>query len=349
MRPPTLLESLVGDAVIADFFGDVADIAAMLEFERALAAAQASCGLISAAAAAAIGAACDRYEPDWDQLRAGMARDGVAGPAFVAGLRARLDEPHRQWLHLQATSQDVVDTSLMLRLRGVVAELDARLAGVIGILGELRATQGALGIMGHTRMQRALPISVADKLDAWMQPLQRHRERLARLAPELLVVQFGGPVGANPRSEAVIVALADRLGLGAAPPWHTARDTIVSFGQWLALLAGSLGKIGQDVALLAQSEIGAVRLAGGGLSSSMPHKNNPVAAEVLVALARFAAAQAGGLLQAMVHENERSGAAWTLEWMTLPPLAIAVGAALRHAAAMLRGLVFVAAPDPTGA
>jgi 3-carboxy-cis,cis-muconate cycloisomerase len=119
----------------------------------------------------------------------------------------------------------------------------------------------------------------------------------------------------------------------------------VEFGQWLALVAGSLGKIGQDVALLAQNEIGSVRLAGGGASSAMAHKSNPVAAEVLVALARATAGLSGTLAQAMVHEGERSGAAWTLEWMTLPPLAIAAAAALRHADAMLRSLSFIGAPD----
>jgi len=197
-------------------------------------------------------------------------------------------------------------------------------------------------------MRRALPITAADKLDAWTQPLLRHEQRLAELSPRLLVVQFGGPVGTrdglNGRGATVAAGLAMRLGLGAAPCWHTARDTIVEFGGWLALLCGSLGKIAQDVALLTQDEVGAVRLAGGGGSSAMPHKSNPVAAEVLVALARMAASQAGSLGQALVAENERSGAAWTLEWMLLPPLAVAAAASLRHAQAMLPSVTFF--PEP---
>jgi len=335
------LDALVGDAAMAEWFTDAADLAAMLAFEAALAAAQAECGLIPDAAAAAIAAACARFEPDWGRLRDGMARDGVTGPTFVAGLRDRLDEQHRPWLHFGTTSQDVTDSSLTLRLKPAVAEFGTRLAAVIASLDAL-AAQGEVALMGRTRMQRASPITAADKLAAWTRPLRRHRQRLAELSPRLLVVQFGGPVGVRgEHGDAVATGLAARLGLGDAPCWHTARDTIAEFGNWLATLCGLLGKIGQDVALLAQNEVGAVRLASGGASSAMPHKSNPIAAETLVALARYAAAQSGALGQALVAENERSGAAWTLEWMLLPPLVVATAAALRHAGAMLSGLTFI--------
>ncbi len=339
-----MLDALIGDAAIAPWFSDEADIAAMLRFEAALAAAQAACGLIPVTAAAAIAEACDGFEVDHNALRVGMAADGVLGPAFVAALRERVDPPHRAWVHFQATSQDAVDTSLVLRLAAVVGDLGARLERVIAWLEELRRVHGRVILMGHTRMQRALPITAADKVDAWRAPLERHARRLVELTPRLLVVQLGGPVGTrgglDGQGDAVADGLATRLGLHPAPCWHTARDGIAEFGFWLALVAGSLGKIGQDIALLSQNEIGAVRLSGGGRSSAMAHKSNPVAAEALVALARFAAGQAGTLAQALVHENERSGAAWTLEWMLLPGLCIATGAALRHAEAILADLRF---------
>jgi len=347
--PVSLLDALLGDEAMAARFGDRPEIEAMLAFERALAEAQASCGLIPPAAAVAIADAISSYQPDLAELRSRMAADGVLGPGLVAALRARIGEPHGRWLHFQATSQDAVDTGLVLRLKPAVADLDSRLLALLDLLARMRVAQGGVVLMGHTRMQRALPISAADKLEAWALPLRRHRHRLAALSPRLLVAQTGGPVGISSgldgKAEAVAAALAARLGLGVAPCWHTARDGIVEFGQWLALVAGSLGKIGQDVALLAQNEIGSVRLAGGGASSAMAHKSNPVAAEVLVALARATAGLSGTLAQAMVHEGERSGAAWTLEWMTLPPLAIAAAAALRHADAMLRSLSFIGAPD----
>ena len=134
--------------------------------------------------------------------------------------------------------------------------------------------------------------------------------------------------------------MAERLGLSLAPPWHSQRDAIVEFGSWLALVAGSLGKMGQDVALMTQNAVGTARLGGGGTSSAMAHKQNPVPAELLVTLARFAAGLAGTLAGALVHENERSGSAWTLEWLVLPQMAVAAGAALRTALTLVGNLTF---------
>lgn len=187
-------------------------------------------------------------------------------------------------------------------------------------------------------MQAALPITVEDRLANWRAPLERHRQRLASLRPSLLVVQFGGAVGTlqSLGEEALPVrrALASRLALGDAPQWHCQRDRTIDLGGLLSAVTGSLGKTGQDVLLMAQAG-GEIVLSGGGGSSTMPHKRNPVGAEVLVALARFNAVQLGGLHQAMVHEQERSGAAWTLEWLVLPQMILAVGAATRNAALLL--------------
>jgi len=342
--PSPLLRALAGDPIVEASFSDDADLAAMLAFEAVLAAAEAEAGIVPPEAADAIAAACDGFVADRTALAAGMAKDGVVGPSFVAALRATIDEPHRRWLHHGATSQDLVDTSLVLRLRTVVEELDGRLAGLVADLERLTTAQGGVALMAQTRMQAALPFTAADKIDTWLRPLARHRDRLAELAPRLLVVQFGGPVGTrgglDGRGDAVAAGLARRLGLAVAAPWHTARDGIVEFGAWLALVAGSLGKLGQDVALMAQTEVAAVRVAGGGGSSAMPHKSNPVAAEALVALARFNAGLSGTLAQAMVHENERSGAAWTLEWLVLPQMAVTTAASLRHARALVAALDF---------
>ena len=144
----------------------------------------------------------------------------------------------------------------------------------------------------------------------------------------------------NRHGEAIARGLARQLDLGLAEPWQSARDPLIGFASLLTLLTGTLGKIGADVALLAQNEIGAVTIAGGGGSSSMAHKSNPVNAEVLVALARYNAGLIGVLQQSMVHENERSGAAWTLEWLALPPIAITAGASLRLGNLVLGQLSF---------
>ncbi len=340
-----VLGALLGDAEAAQCFSFEADLAAMLAFESALAEAEAALGLIPAEAARRIAETCRNFAPERRRLADGAARDGVVAPALVAALREAVGQPHAKFVHHGATSQDVVDTSLTIRLKAVCALMESRLTALIETLRRLAARDGEVPLMARTRMQRALPITAAEKLRAWREPLERSLARLAQMKPRLLVVQFGGPVGArgdlDGRGDAVAAELARRLDLFAAPCWHVERDVIGEFAAWLSLLAGSLGKLGQDVALMAQNEIAEVRLAGGGRSSAMAHKSNPVSAEILVALARFCAGQLGACHQALVHENERSGAAWTLEWLTLPPMVAAAAAALRHAAAICRGLRFV--------
>jgi 3-carboxy-cis,cis-muconate cycloisomerase len=342
--PASLLEALTGDDEIAAFFEDEADLRAMLRAEVALAEAEAEAGLIEPEASARIASACAEFRPDGSALAAGMARDGVVVPALVKQLRAAVGAEHGSALHKGATSQDIIDTSLVLRLAEAIAILENRIDALLAGLSALSARDGAKRQMAHTRMQVALPFTAADRIAGWRLPLVRARERLAEIKPRLLVLQLGGPVGTRgelgPAAERIAEGMAAQLGLAAAPPWHAQRDGIVEFGSWLSLVAGALGKIGQDVALLAQNEIGAVTIAGGGTSSAMAHKQNPVGAEVLVALARFAAGLAGTLHQALVHENERSGAAWTLEWLVLPRLTIATGASLRTAHTLIDGLTF---------
>jgi 3-carboxy-cis,cis-muconate cycloisomerase len=239
----------------------------------------------------------------------------------------------------------VIDTGLVLRLKGVVEVYLRRLDGLLQSLHALKARDGAVRLMAHTRMQQALPFTAAAKIDTWLQPLERHKEALQALAPRLLAIQLGGPVGTRAElrghGDAIADLMADRLGLGYAPQWHSQRDRIGEFGSWLSLLSGTLGKIGQDVALMAQNEVGEVRLATGGGSSAMPHKSNPVPAEVLVTLARFNAGLLGTLHQALVHENERSGAAWTLEWLVLPQMAVTAGTGLRMAQGLVEKLTFL--------
>jgi 3-carboxy-cis,cis-muconate cycloisomerase len=334
-----LLEMLAGDPEIGALFGDDAEVAALLRVEAALAQAEAEAGLISAAAAAAIGRALVAFKPDMAALAAGFAKDGVVVPALVRQVRAAVGAEHAEAVHFGATSQDIVDTGLMLRLAEVIAILLARLGAVEAALAELAARFGTRPVMAHTRMQAALPSTFAEKVRNWAEPLARERAALDRLRARLLVVQLGGPVGDrssfNGKGGEVARRLADRLDLGLATPWHSQRDVIVEFGSVLALISGSLGKFGMDVALLSQSEARAITLKGGGGSSSMPHKANPVKAELLVAMARYNAGLAGTLQQAMVAENERSGAAWTLEWLVLPQMAATTGKALEVATALV--------------
>ncbi|HLM41948.1 MAG TPA: 3-carboxy-cis,cis-muconate cycloisomerase, partial [Microvirga sp.] len=271
-------------------------------------------------------------------------------PELVKQLRAATGEPHSRSVHVGATSQDIIDTALVLRLKDVLAIVERRLDALIASLRALQAREGAATLMAHTRMQQALPFTAADKIDTWVQPLERQRQGLRDLAPRLLAVQLGGPIGTRAelkgRGDAVAAAMAGILGLCPAPPWHSQRDRIGELAAFLSLLSGTLGKFGQDIALMAQNEVGEVRLAAGGGSSAMAHKSNPVGAEVLVALARFNAGLLGTLHQALVHENERSGAAWTLEWLVLPRMAVTTAAGLSKALALSGGVSFAPAKAP---
>lgn len=328
------LSGLMGDREIAALLGPEAEIAAMLRFEKALAVAEADHGVIPAEAAAAIATALDGLDLDIAALCEATAKDGVVVPAFVAQVKQAVGAPHERWVHFGATSQDVIDTALVLRLQAVARILAARLDGLDDALDDLQGRFGSRPLMGRTRMQAAIPIQVRDRVESWRAPLRRSRERLQEAASDVSTVQFGGAAGTleklGDRSQAVRDALAAELGLRPAPQWHSQRDRVAAFSDALSLVTGALGKMGQDMALLAQGgqEIG---LSGGGASSAMPHKQNPVQAEILVSLARFNATQVAGMHHALVHEQERSGAALTLEWLILPQMVVATGAATRTA------------------
>ncbi|PRD44608.1 3-carboxy-cis,cis-muconate cycloisomerase [Phyllobacterium phragmitis] len=328
------LSGLFGDDDIAACFAWDADLRAMLIFEAALAKVQGEMDIIPAESAADIEKCCARFQPDLTELKRAVATDGVVVPELIGQLRRAIGGTSAAHVHFGATSQDVIDTSLMLRLKPVCEIFVERLSRLIETMEELERRFGDNRLMAHTRMQAAIPIHVCDRLRAWLEPLLRHRERLAVLSKTALAVQFGGAAGTlekfNNAGPTLRAALAAELALADQPQWHSQRDRIAEFAGLFSLITGSLGKFGQDIALLALAG-DEIELAGGGGSSVMPHKQNPVAAETLVALARFNAVQLSGMHQALVHEQERSGAAWTLEWMLLPQMVGATAAALRLA------------------
>jgi 3-carboxy-cis,cis-muconate cycloisomerase len=330
-----LLSGLFGDSEVEALLGLDAELAAMLRFEIVLAEAEAEAGVIPQEAANAIAKALAGFKPDITALRNGVARDGVAVPELVRQMRERIGAPHADRLHFGATSQDVIDTALVLRLKPVLDLFEGRLDGLVEGFDQLDKRFGRNPLMGHTRMQAAIPISVGDRIRSWREPLVRHKARLEALRPTLLTIQLGGAAGTldklGGKGEAVRAALAQRLGLAVAPQWQSQRDRLAELASFLSLLTGSLGKFGQDIALMAQSG-GEIALSGGGGSSAMPHKQNPVEAEILVTLARFNATQLSGMHHALVHEQERSGSAWSLEWLILPQMIVAAGSSLRLAA-----------------
>jgi len=330
-----VLSGLLGDPVLAALFTVEAELEAMLRFELALARAEEAVALLPPGTGDALEKAIGGFEPDRNALKAATARDGVCIPELVRQWRAAAGDDLGPCLHVGATSQDVVDTALVLRLKPALDEIEVRLERLLAGFDDMAARFGDRTIMAHTRMKRALPLRCAERIARWRKPLAGLLADMPSLRARLLRLQFGGAVGTLDRlgdkAAAVSAALAGALGLEDAGCWHDDRAPFADYAAWLARLSGALGKFGQDVALLAQDEVAAIRLKGGGGSSAMPHKRNPVAAEALVTLARFNATLVGAMHQALVHENERSGAAWTLEWMVLPQMTVAAGTGLRLA------------------
>lgn len=326
---PEMREILSEDRRIAD----------MIRFEVALAQAQSDCGAIPADAAAEIAGRLEGFAPDLAAIGAGTEAAGVPVPALVSQLRAAVGGDAAGYLHWGATSQDAIDTALVLVLRDVLDLFDAQLDELIDGLATRAREYADTVMLARTRMQQAAPTTFGLKVAGWRRPLVRVRTRLAELRPRLLLVQLGGAAGtlAPLGNDGIETrnSLAEILGLGVpVMPWHTQRDGIAEFASWLSLLTGALGKIGLDVGLLAQNEIGELREtgeAGRGGSSTLPQKSNPVRSEALVTLARYNASAVSVVHQAQLAEQERSGAAWSLEWLALPNMILAASAALSHA------------------
>lgn len=332
-----LLSIFAADDEIGKFLTSKADIEAILKFEVALAQACAHSGMIPAAAVGVIAEAVKNLRPDSRKLAQGMARDGVVVPELVRQLRAGVRREHAEAVHFGATSQDAVDTSMVLRVRAICELLSERLKALIARIRELEKQFGANRIEARTRMQIARPIRSRDRLVRWRRTLDELAKTPDREKLRWFALQFGGPTGTldafGSRAVAVANDLAKRLDLSSpAENWQTDRSRVVAIAAWLSLLSGALGKIAADICLMAQNEIAEIELGEAGGSSSMAHKRNPVKAEILVALARHNATLIGAMHHSLVHEQERSGAAWTLEWLTLPQMCMNAGAATRLAA-----------------
>lgn len=343
----SIFGELLCDPKIAAEFDAPAFTARMLTFEAAWTEALGACGFVSALDANAALAAINAFTRE--DFGHGSVRDGLPLPELVAALRSGLDEGAARAVHTGATSQDVMDTAMVLSCLSVMDQLIHRLDRINAGLDDLLKRFGNNTLTARTRMQSALPATVTLRVDGWRRSLADHRAKADRVRTELSVVQIGGPIGSRdtpyPHVVTCATKVAETLGLSLGPVWQSDRSRIVAFGHWLTLVAGSLGKIGQDVALMVQQGVDDIALSGGGGSSAMTHKQNPVSAEMMVALARYVAGQQGILGQAMIHEQERSGAAWALEWLTLPAMAEATGAALNHAESLVAAIKRIGEPD----
>lgn len=345
----TWAAGLWSDHQIADCFSDTALFASFSRFEQALTKGLAEAGLIAFPDATDLIRQIAGFEPDAAAIAEAGISDGVPVPEYVRQLRAHVSGPAKAMLHHGATSQDLVDTATMQALARVSTILGARLETILDLLSDLFTRDGGNALQAITRMQAAMPFHASDRIAAWHQPLMSLRARLPDLNEQTRVLQFGGAVGdlqtLGDKAEIVAETIARELGLRwPGHSWHSARGPVLAHANWMAELTGSLGKIGQDVALMALRGDEDIRLSGGGSSSAMPHKQNPVTAERLVSLARFNATLVSGMHHAQIHELERSGAAWMLEWMILPQICETTGASLNAAIALVQSIEAMGTP-----
>jgi 3-carboxy-cis,cis-muconate cycloisomerase len=340
-----------GSAAMLAVFGDEALLRGALDFETALAAAQAAEGLIAEADAAAIAVACRILVPDISALAAEAAHAGTLAIPLVARLRADLKEAYPRAaaaVHRGATSQDLADTALMLQARAAMALLGAdaaRLETALVALSERHATTPALG---RTLLQGALPITFGLKTAGWLAGVHAARTRLQREAASALMLQLGGAagtlagIGAGETALVVARRMADALGLGMpVTPWHARREAIAALGAALAILTGAVGKMARDISLLAQNEVAEAfepRLPGRGGSSAMAHKRNPTGCQVALSAALRAPGLAATLLAGLPQEHERGLGGWQAEAPVLADLFILAHGAVVAMADVAEGL-----------
>jgi 3-carboxy-cis,cis-muconate cycloisomerase len=332
---------------VAELFTDAHHVKTMLEVEAALARVQARLGMIPKDTALEIERAAQSLEVDFVQLRVGIKNDGFPVIELMQQLRSNVSSRAADVVHFGATTQDILDTANALRIRGALEIIRELLEAVIAQLAQLaRAHRGTI-MAGRTHTQQALPITFGFKVAGWLAPLLRHHERLQELEPRINVVQFGGAVGTlaalGNRGLEVQHALAAELNLNQPlMPWHTQRDNIAELAGWLALVTSSLGKMAQDVLLLAQSEIAEVRESGDanrGGSSTMPQKSNPITSELILTIARMNATLLPALHYANLHEHERGTHGMQLEWLTLAQMIGLTSGALEKSVSLAENLV----------
>jgi 3-carboxy-cis,cis-muconate cycloisomerase len=334
-----LYAALFRDEELAAHFTDERFLHYLLAVEGALATTQGKLGIIPAVAATAIAEQATSVPLDLARLQAATEKAGLPIIELVHQLRAHVGADAGPYVHWGATTQDIMDTALVLQMRAALALIEAKLQTVIAQLAQLAEQHRHTLMAGRTHSQQALPITFGLKVAGWLAPLLRHRDRLAELKPRLLVVQFGGAAGTlaslGDRGLAVVDGLAAELALQVpALPWHTQRDNLVEVANWLTLVSGSLAKMAQDIILLAQSEVGEVCESADptrGGSSTMPQKSNPIVSELIIAAARTNAGLLSSLHQAMIQEHERATHGWQLEWLTLPQIFALTTAGLNKA------------------
>ena len=344
-----LIESLAATEALSAIFSDVSVLQAMLDFEAALARAEAGCGAIPASVAAPITEAARAEAFDTGELTRLALRAGTPAIPLVKMLTARvsaIDPEAAGFVHWGATSQDVADTALVLLLRQCRGILQADHERIVAALGRVSEEHATTVMLGRTLLQPAPPVTLGLKAAGWRAAVRRGWSRVSSCFDEALCLQFGGASGTlaalGNRGLAVSEALASELGLKLPDaPWHAHRDRLAALMAALSLYTASLGKAALDVALLMQFEVGEAAEPGGdgrGGSSTMPHKRNPTACMLALASAKRVPGLLADFVAGMVQEHERAMGGWQAEWPLVCGIVQSASVALESMAEVAEGL-----------
>ena len=347
----TVLDSVLfrdafGTSAMREVFSDQRLIARYAEVEVALAKAEARCGVIPAQAAEEIARRTDISALDFDLLRQETDIVGYPILPLVHQMVKQCGEAGR-YVHWGATTQDIMDTAVVLQMRAALGIVERDIAGLRHILADLSKRYRDTPMAGRTHLQQALPVTFGYKTAIWLAMFDRHAERLAQLKPRVLVGQFAGAAGTlaslGDKGFEVQQALCEELGLGVpVATWHVARDGFAEAVNFLALVTGSLGKIALDIMIMASTEFAEVYepfVKGRGASSTMPQKRNPISSELMLAAAKAVRQQAGLMLDAMVQDFERATGPWHAEWIAIPESFVLTAGSLHQAKFALGGLI----------
>jgi 3-carboxy-cis,cis-muconate cycloisomerase len=330
-------------------FSDHGRLQGILDFEAALAKAQARVGIIPETATEVIAGHCRAELFDTNELSRATAIAGNSAIPIISELTklvASESPAAGSHVHFGATSQDAMDTGLVLQIRQGLNLMETEAKQLCTALARIAAEHKETVIAGRTWLQHGAPTTFGLKAAGWLCAVTRHVERLRELRPRALVVQFGGAVGTlaaiGDRAERTASLLAEELGLGLAElPWHSQRDRLVEVSAALGLFVGSLGKMARDISLMCQSEIAEVAepvAPGRGGSSSMPQKRNPVGCSTVLATAARVPALVSVMLSAMTQEHERGLGGWQAEWETVPEIFLLASGALSQMRQIIEGL-----------
>ncbi len=340
------MDACIRSARVDALFSETATLSRYLQVEVALARTEAALGIIPEQAAQAIAASATLENIDRERYRQDFATVGFPIVGLVRQLTELVPDGLGEFTHWGATTQDIMDTGLVLALKEVVAWTDQALDTIIGNLARVADEHSNTLMIGRSQMQHAVPITFGYKAAGWLASLRRHQQRLEELRPRLLQVQFGGAVGTlaalHPEGPAVRHGLAESLDLGEPTIcWHTHRDSLCELITFFGLLTGSLAKIATDIMLLAQTEVAEVHEPAAkdrGVSSTMPHKRNPVLSQQIIVAARLTRVQVTSMLEAMVQDHERGSATWQMEWTLIPDTAAHALSALERILELVEGL-----------